>query len=282
MSSSPADVLDLTELEEGRYEAPHPANDPEGRNVVFSGQILAQMIMAADRSVGGSHDVKMLHAVFSRAGTYDLPLRLELDTTHAGRLFGSTTITACQGDRLLSRGMALLNAYEDDFVRHGPAAPQVPAPESLDVAESFLGFPGTEMRMVEGLDDVSADGTPTMTFWLRTSEPQASVAANQAVLAWSQPGGLIGLALRPHRDAVSIEDAHVSVSTGVISHTVYFHERFDAADWLLVRQEAAYTGRGRVYGAGSVYDRKGQLVSNFTQLSMVRAADRALDPNRSM
>lgn len=281
MSSVP-DVLNLEELEAGRYEAAHPDNDPEGRNVVFSGQILAQMIMAADLSVEGAHDVKMLHAVFSRAGTYESPVTLQLDTTHAGRLFGSTTITVSQGGRLLSRGMALLNAYEDDFVRHGPVAPQAPAPDSLEPDTSFLGFPGSETRTVHDDDERSADGTPSMTFWLRAADHHVSVPVSQAVLAWSQPGALIGLALRPHSDAVSIEDAHTSLSTGVISHTVYFHERFDASDWLLVRQEATYTGRGRVYGTGNVYDRDGQLVSSFSQLSMVRGADRPMDPKRSM
>ena len=38
--------LQIENLGGGRWSAPHPTMDPEGRDVVFSGQILAQMIMA--------------------------------------------------------------------------------------------------------------------------------------------------------------------------------------------------------------------------------------------
>ena len=212
---------------------------------------------------------------------YDLPLELRLDTTHAGRLFGSTTVTAFQNDRLLSRGMLLLNAYEDDFVRHGPAAPSVPGPESLEPGAAAPVYPGVETRVVPG-HETAPDGTPSLTFWMRAPEGSAAAAVNQAVLAWSQPGAVIGVALRPHADRASISDAHGSISTGVIAHTTHFHERFDVGEWLLVQQHATFVGHGRVYGEGRVYESGGRLVSTFAQDSMVRLADRPLDPSRSI
>ena len=47
MSELPT-TLQVQDLGDGRWSAPHPTDDPEGRDVVFSGQILAQMIMASD------------------------------------------------------------------------------------------------------------------------------------------------------------------------------------------------------------------------------------------
>ncbi len=44
-------VLQVEEISPGRYRVNHPAEDPEARNVVFSGQILTQMIMASDHGV---------------------------------------------------------------------------------------------------------------------------------------------------------------------------------------------------------------------------------------
>ena len=275
-------ILRLESTGSNDYLAPHPADDPEGRNVVYSGQLLAQMIMAADREFEGQQDVKSIQAVFSRAGTYDLPLRLETETTHAGRSFGSTTITAYQGDRLLSRGMVLLNADEPDVVRHGPASPDGPGPDDLPADSVSKGFPGSETRTHPTADATAPDGTPELAFWLRFAPGTESVAANQAILAWSQPGELIGLALRPHSAVVSIKDAHRTLSTGVIAHTVHFQERFDLSDWVLVRQSATAIGRGRVYGEGRVFDREGRLVSTFSQDSMVRKAPQRLDPRRSL
>ena len=49
MSDLP-DVLRLTEMGEGRYDVTQPAESAEGRDVVFSGQYLAQMLMAAEAS----------------------------------------------------------------------------------------------------------------------------------------------------------------------------------------------------------------------------------------
>jgi acyl-CoA thioesterase len=135
---------------------------------------------------------------------------------------------------------------------------------------------------VPDLAETAPDGTPSLTFWMRAPEGAASAAVNQAVLAWSQPGALIGVALRPHAAKASISDAHGSISTGVIAHTTHFHERFDVGEWLLVEQHATFVGHGRVYGEGRVYGDDGRLVSPFTQDSMVRQADRPVDPRRAM
>ena len=121
-----------------------------------------------------------------------------------------------------------------------------------------------------------------MYFWMRHGESFDSVAANQAVIAWCQPGFIIGLAMRPHADVVKITDAHRTISTGVISHTAHFHEHADVGRWLLVAQEATYAGRGRVFGSGSVFTQDGTLVSTFAQDSMARGVEGTLDPKRAM
>lgn len=276
-------VLALERGDDHTYAAPHPDKDPEGRGVVFSGQLLAQMIMAADLELDHALEVKSIQAIFSRTGTYEQPMTLRTEVTHAGRSFGSVTVTAYQGERLLSRGLLLMSGDEPDLIRHGPALePQPIAAEDLGPDTGSQCFPGTETRTAPAETAVADDGTPRLDFWLRYAPSLPSVAAQQAVLAWSQPGEIIGLALRPHSDVVRIEDAHRTLSTGVIAHTVHFQDRFDLTDWHLVRQSATATGRGRVYGEGRVFDRDGRLVSTFSQDSMVRAAPQGLDPKKSL
>ena len=276
-------VLTLGDLGDGRYAAPNPTDDPEGRDVVFSGQVLAQMIMASDLAVGSAKDVKSIHAIFARAGTYSAgPMELQLESMHSGRAWGSDTITARQGDRLLSRSLVLLNTIEPDLIRHGPAMPDVPRPDELATDAGALVYPGVETRTVDDPKATTPQGAPTMHFWMRHGESYDSVAANQAILSWCQPGMIIGLAMRPHSAVVNIADAHRTISTGVIAHTCHFHERFDVGQWLLVAQEATYAGRGRVNGSGSVFTEDGQLVSTFAQDSMVRGVEGTLDPSRSM
>lgn len=281
MAEKLPEVLEVSTLGDGAYTAPHPANDPEGRNVVFSGQIMAQKIMAATLA-SGDKEVKSIHSIFARAGNYDSPMELALETLHSGRAWASHSITATQAGRLMSRSLVLMNGVEADLVRNDPMMPDVPGPEAPSAGGYINVFPGATAHTVGAADATGPDGTPAMYFWMKYEHSVSSVAANQAILAWSQPGMIIGLALRPHSEKFKITDAHVSISTGVISHTTHFHEAFDVGDWLLVVQEANYAGRGRVFGSGSVFTRDGVLVSTFAQDSMARGVDGTLDPKRSM
>ncbi len=282
MKELPA-VLQVQELGDGRWTAPHPTEDPEGRDVVFSGQMLAQMIMISTTAAGpdAGKDVKSIHGVFARSGSYSGgALEYTLDPMHSGRAWASDTITVRQGERLLARGLVLLNAQEPDLMRHSPPMPEVPGPEEGTPQGIAVVYPGAEARVVEPAKP--EDETPAMYVWARHPGNFDSVAARQAVIAWSEPGLLIGTAMSAHPDAVDIGAAHRSISTGVISHTAHFHEPADVGDWLLFVHRASYAGHGRVFGSGSVFTRDGTLVSTFGQDSMARSVDRPLDWRRDM
>jgi acyl-CoA thioesterase len=278
MSDLP-DLLQLTEIGERRYHVTQPSESAEGRDVVFSGQLLAQMIMASDHAAGGAKDVRSIHAVFARAGTYTQPIELEVESLLAGRTWASDTVTATQAGKVLSRAGVLLNVVDDDLMRHEPEMPPVPGPAEVEAAPGQV-FPGAELRPVPGRHEVG--GVPVELAWHRFERQLSSQAANQAVLTWATCGSIIGLAMRPHRDRVRIEDAHAAISTGVIAHTMHFVDRFDVSRWLLIRNEATKAATGRVYGDGRVFTEDGVLVAAFQQDSMARAPAGPLDPKRSM
>ena len=71
--------------------------------------------------------------------------------------------------------------------------------------------------------------------------------------------------------AQDAEHPLTGMSTGVLTHTVSFHEPFDATGWLLLDQEAPYSGRGRFYGRGDVFTANGALVASFAQDGLIRA-----------
>jgi acyl-CoA thioesterase II len=273
------DLLQLTEIGDRHYRITQPPESPEGRDVVFSGQLLAQTIMASDHAAGGAKDVRSVHAVFTRAGTYAQAIELEVESLLAGRTWASDTVTAVQEGRLLSRAIVLLNVVDEDLMRHGPQMPSVPGPAEIEPAPG-QAFPGSELRPVPGEHQVG--GVPVEMVWHRFERPLGPQAANQAVLSWATCGNIIGLAMRPHRDRVRIEDAHAAISTGVIAHTMHFVDRFDVSQWLLIRHEATKAATGRVYGDGRVFTEDGALVAAFQQDSMARVPVGTLDPKRSM
>jgi len=272
-------LLELTEIGKQTYRVPQPSESAEGRDVVFSGQLMGQMLMASDAAADGAKDVRSVHAVFARAGSYSSDIELQVESMHAGRTWASDTVTAIQDGRLLSRALVLLNALDADLMRHGPEMPVgVPEPDALQPG-TWLSFPRAEVRPVPG--ESSERGVPVEYAWHRFPDSLPHAAA-QAVLLWATCGNSIALAMRPHRDRVNIHDAHRTLSTGVIAHTMHFVDRFDVADWLLIVTEAVSAAGGRVHSTGSVFTDDGRLVAAFHQDSMARAAGQALDPKRSM
>jgi len=199
----------------------------------------------------------------------------------AGRTWASDTVTATQDGKLLSRAIVLLNIVDPDLIRHEPTMPaQVPSPEELEPAAHAQAFPGAEVRPVPG--ELTIDGVPVEMAWHRFERKLDSQAANQAVLVWATCGNIIGLGFRPHRDTVDISQAHRTISTGVIAHTIHFTERLDVSDWLLMITEATKVGSGRVYGGGRIFTADGALAAAFHQDSMAKAIQGEMDPRRAM
>jgi acyl-CoA thioesterase len=253
------------------YQAGHVG---PGHGVVFGGQILAQIIVAASRAVPDKR-VKSLHTIFARGGTTDVPLEIGIDPMHAGRAFASLTVTASQGSRLCARSLVLLEGDEPDLIRHGPEMPAVPPP---DLATMTHPEPWWDVAVVGGVDisDPAAVGPATLQVWTRFPAAPSDPVIAQALVSYATDGFLIGTAMRPHA-GVGQALAHVSISTTVLSHTLTFHEPFDASEWLLIEHEAPYAGRGRSYGRAHIFTQDGALVASFVQENMIRAmaAERA-------
>ena len=102
-----------------------------GGTMVFGGQILAQMIVAAhlDRGddcddAGDVKDCKSIHAVFARAGDPAEPVEYLVDRMHEGRSLASDTVTFSQNGTIRARALILWSADEPDLFRHTAAVAQ--------------------------------------------------------------------------------------------------------------------------------------------------------------
>jgi len=262
------ELLDAFALEpagEGRFRG---ANVPAEHGVVFGGQLLGQSIVAA--RVG--HDdmiAKTVHTVFARAGRPDVPLDIEVDVVQSGRTFASCRVTIAQDGRTCTSSIVLLSADEGDLIRHADAPPAVPRPDEL-AARGETG--DWEIRVVGDVDlsDPDAVGPADLDVWTRFAGAPHDPLIGQALLAYATDGFLIGTAMRPHA-GVGQAQAHRTLSTGVVSHTLTFHEPVDPAGWLLLAHHSPYAGHGRSYGRADVFTEDGRLVASFVQDAMIRA-----------
>lgn len=259
-----AAVLGALELEPAgvnRYRTGHAEIGP---GVVFGGQLLAQALVAA----AAGHDGKVpktVHTVFARAASPDVPLEVAVEPVHAGRAFASSTVTISQGDRVCTRSMVLLTADEPDLIRHADAAPQLEPPRDAPVDGAW------QVRVVGDVDlaDPDAVGPAQLDVWTRFDGAPGDALVDQALLAFATDGFLIGTAMRPH-EGVGQAQAHRTVSTGVITHTLTFHEPVHAESWTLLSHRSPYAGRGRSYGRADAFSASGQLVASFVQDAMIR------------
>lgn len=259
------DALTLEPVGPHSYRATNAAT---GHMVVFGGQLLGQSIVAG---LAGHEDkmVKTIHTVFARGASPDAPVEITVDPMHTGRAFASSSVTISQGDRLCARSIVLLSADEPDLIRHADPMPETPGPD--EIAASTEGLGDWEVRVVGGVDvsDPDAVGPPELDVWTRFVGAPDVPAINQALVAFATDGFLIGTAMRPH-PGVGQAQAHVSIDTGVISHTLTFHEPCAAGEWLLFSLRSPYAGHGRSYGRADIFRTDGQLVASFVQDAMIR------------
>ena len=244
--------------------------------MIFGGQLLAQSLVAA--SIGHEDKrAKTLHTVFARGAAPGVPLDVTVEAMHGGRAFASATVTISQGDRLCTRSLVLLTADEPDFIHHADPAPPVGAPPETPAS----GGPDEWQVQVVGDVDISdpeLTGPAELDVWTRFPGAPDDVLTAQAVLSFASDGFLIGTAMRPHA-GVGQSQAHVTLATGVVSHTITFHEPFPADDWLLLAHRSPHAGHGRSYGRADVFTPAGALVASYVQDAMLRPMP-AKDPAR--
>ena len=251
-----------------RYTA---GNVEAGTGVIFGGQLMGQAIVAALAGQDGKR-VKTLHTIFARSGRPDAPVEIAVERMHSGRAFASSTVTIGQGDRLCARSLVLLSADEPDFIRHADPVPTAAGPDEATPAGDGSG--DWQVRIAGGVDinDPEVVGPPDLDVWTRFAGAPDDPAVDQALLAYATDGFLIATAMRPHA-GVGQALAHKTVSTGVVSHTLTFHEPAPAGEWLLLSHHSPYAGRGRSYGTAQVFRASGALVASYVQDAMIRPLD---------
>jgi acyl-CoA thioesterase-2 len=262
-------VLDLTPGGAGRFEA-HSVK-MGGLPSAFGGQLLAQIVVAADRTVPDK-TVKSLHAIFVRPVELDAPMSIEVDVMHTGRLYASLTVSIVQKERLCVRGLVLLDTADVELAAHASPPPPVTHPDeagvrsTLGVAETCVP-PDGDLGAGD-LGDGARPGRPEMLVWVRFAGIPPDDGLNRALMAYASEPFFFGAALRPHGSSESISST--GLVPAVITHTVTFHGPVSAAGWNLLHVTSPHVGRGRIFGHGSVFSEAGEFVASVSQENQLR------------
>lgn len=263
----------LTQTGDDEFTAPNMAYYGPGRDLLFGGQLVGQSILAAT-AVHDSKTVKSITSHFPRGGRVSARTTIRVRRINESSTFANVAVTALQGDRHVGESLVLLHSADEDAVRHRPTLADHGSPDDADPRQTSVE--GYLTSVADGVDYMTAGdlGDPVMKVWTRFVGAPSDPVLHQALAAIPAVPFLIGVALRPHA-GVTIAEAHKTLSTGVMSHTLTFHEPIDLSSWNLFVHEAPYAGNGRSFGRGDVYTETGDLVASFSQDGMLRRSDPA-------
>ncbi len=261
------DLLDLDEIGRDTFRAGHLPGW-EGRRV-FGGQVAAQALRAALRTVPADRPVHSLHAYFILPGRHSEPIDYQVDRVRDGRSFQTRRVAACQGDDVIFEMLASFHRREE-----GPdyQVPTVPAPPPEE-ASGEARFGGRLRRLLPfeirelGPTPPGEGGWPsTRRAWMRTSRPLPDDPALHAcVLAFVSDMGMVFAARAP----VEEEDWE-RIMGASLDHSMWFHRPLRVDDWFLYDQRAVSNAGARGLAHGTMHGPDGTLGITVAQEALLR------------
>jgi uncharacterized protein (DUF427 family)/acyl-CoA thioesterase len=260
------ELIDVEQVDPGHFVGP-PYRD-RTRNVVEGGQLLGQAIVAASKSVPGQR-VTSAFMTFPKAASFDAPIDVGVDILRGGRTFSTVAVRAEQDGILRAPGLLLLDAGSPDLIAGRVAMPEVPGPDEAEFYD--MRVTGRDLRIVEGAYSPDPDrvGPPVIYAWMRFRDAPEEPYLQQALLAQATTHWTIAAAMRPHKGFGEAE-AHRTLSTGIMSVSIAFHDEAPLTEWFLYANPAIWAGRGLAQGDGSIFSHDGRLLASYTVQAMIR------------
>ncbi|MFF4185822.1 acyl-CoA thioesterase II [Streptomyces sp. NPDC001691] len=278
------DLLDLERIEEDIFRGrSRSAVVPR----VFGGQVAAQALVAAGRTVPAERMAHSLHAYFLRAGDPGAPIVYTVDRIRDGASFTTRRVVAIQHGQPIFHLSASFQTYEEGM-EHQADMPPAPDPESLPTAAEMLPRYASAFRD-EGVVDrliearaavdlryvdappwgtVGTPREPRSQVWFRTNGKLADDPLLHVCLAtYVSDMTLLDSVLLAHgRGGWAVGD----VVGASLDHAMWFHRPFRADEWLLYDQESPSASGGRGLGQARIYTADGRLAITVIQEGVVR------------
>ncbi|MDE3044740.1 MAG: acyl-CoA thioesterase II [Acidobacteriota bacterium] len=269
------DLLDLETIEVNTYRGRHPA---EERQRTFGGQVAAQALMAAGRTVQHGR-VHSLHSYFLRPGDPTTPILYEVDRIRDGKSFTTRRVVAIQHGRAIYNMQA---SFHDDEVslEHQVTMPEVPGPETIaplfervqlefgDVDEWFKRQHPIDQRFVGEVPwSPKRAKEPYQRLWIKADGALPDDPLLHAcVVTYASDMSLFDAILAPH----SIRWDDGSFMGASLDHCMWFHRDLRADEWLLYDTDSPIAHGGRGLARGFLFAQNGELKVSMVQEGLTR------------
>jgi acyl-CoA thioesterase-2 len=265
---------------------------------IFGGQVAAQALVAAGRTVDPERYVHSLHAYFLRPGDPTEPVEFHVERMRDGRGFSVRRVLAHQHGKVTFAMSASFHRPEAAEIVHTTRAPSVPAPEGLPSLRALMDphldrlpailvevTPPVDVRPVRGLGEklVSWWGPeyadhPTQkgggggypgedVMWFRADGPMPADPLLHVCLAtYFSDTTLLDAVQRRHGYHLGSGDLDVAS----LDHALWFHKPYGADEWALYITASPAADRGLGFARGRMFDTQGQLMISITQEGLFR------------
>lgn len=250
---------------------------------VFGGQVVAQALHAATRTVPEDRLCHSLHAYFVLPGKLDLPITYQVQKIRDGGSFTTRYVVASQENTPIFVMAASFQKQEAGYF-HQIAMPDVPEPETLadwlEIGEQHAGYSSGRMsewlrldRPIEFrpcvIDSPHVPVTsPDYHVWFRFREvpEQLQPETVQQLLAYASDYNVLTSALRMHSEKATLTNTQLAS----LDHAIWFHQDTDLNDWLLFSLSSPSSSGARGFASGHIFNRSGKLIATVSQEGLMR------------
>ena len=269
-------------------EDAYTGNQQEGGiGRVFGGQVIAQALQSAQASAPEAMEAHSLHAYFLRGGREGVDIDYTVAADFDGRSFANRRVIARQEGSPILNLTASFQLPEQGLEHDDCPMPEVPDPEDLpsdmEMRKKFLEEMGEvsdiqrqlmtrprpiEMRTSGKLHWMNSDRKPPHAHsWFRAAAPLPDdPALHRAVIAYASDFTLLGTSALPH----GLSWARGELKGASLDHAIWYHRPARADEWLLYATDSPWSGSGRGFNRGRIFNRAGELVASVAQEGVVR------------
>jgi acyl-CoA thioesterase-2 len=247
------DLLDLEPLDRDLFRATALL---EETMPLYGGQVAAQALLAAGRTVPEGRVPHSLHGYYLRGGDAAHPTLLRVDRDRDGRSFSARRVVAVQNGEVIFNMSTSFHEPRPGLDRQVEPMPEAGDPEAL-APFALPRLLSVEARVPEQPHPVDF---PTR-FWSRvtTDLPDDPLVHACALTYLSDYGtGLTALQEGDWYPGSSLD------------HAVYFHRPVRMDRWVLMDLVPRSVAGGRGWYTGTVHAQDGTLVASLTQEALFR------------
>lgn len=252
---------------------------------VFGGQVLAQALNAANRTILNQRVLHSMHAYFLEAGNLNLPISYQVSLIRDGGSFSTRRVTAIQEKKTIFILAASFHKDQDGHEHQIEMNTNIKQPEELQswtemvelYGELLTGKMKTFLQMDRPIEFKPTklfnpmerkDLPPKLDMWFKLKGDTSilDLATKQQILTYVSDYNILSAALLPHASKAHYGNTQMAS----LDHSMWFFRDFDFKDWMLFSIESPSASNARGFAKGNIFSRDGKLIASVAQEGLMR------------